>query len=379
MFLLNLKPFMKKILPFLFVAAIVTTQGCKKDDDNNNPSACNVVNVTESINTATTWTKGNVYVISDLDVAIDATLTIQAGVIIKFKQDATLRTSNGQIIANGTAADPVIFTAYTDDDYCGDTNGDGNATTPAKGFWGGLKLQDDAPSNLTYCKFLYAGADVSNGANLDQAIYISSYSDGSTIDHCTFAHTSGGNDPSNAAVNFGVDVFNVVFTNNVFYDNGAPVTFQTPASAGLVGTTNIFHNPDNASQKNVQQALIIKANQDFTTNTNLSVTELPYLFYYSSILFIDNDVQVVLANNVTLKFSAGQEVDMNSANNSGFINATGTGVVFTSALDDARGGDSNGDGNLTSPATADWDGIYDSNIPGVDKWAHWGNIYYQAH
>jgi hypothetical protein len=58
----------------------------------------------------------------------------------------------------------------------------------------------------------------------------------------------------------------------------------------------------------------------------------------------------------------------------GLINYNGEGVFFTSFRDDSLKGDSNGDGDVTTPADGDWQGIYYSG-----DYFSWPNILYDSY
>src|ERR1700688_1732217 len=66
----------------------------------------------------------------------------------------------GTLEANGTAAEPVVFTSLADDSVGGDTNGDGSSTTPKEGESAGIYMTGNgsAPTvaNLGYVMVRYA-------------------------------------------------------------------------------------------------------------------------------------------------------------------------------------------------------------------------------
>ncbi len=89
------------------------------------------------------------------------TLTIPAGEVIK--SWGGIITIYGTLNAIGTTSQNIVFTSLYDDTYGGDLNGDGNATTPAKGNWSYIYLYGNGANNqgigkMDYCKVLYAGA-----------------------------------------------------------------------------------------------------------------------------------------------------------------------------------------------------------------------------
>ncbi|HPQ33956.1 MAG TPA: right-handed parallel beta-helix repeat-containing protein, partial [Tenuifilaceae bacterium] len=150
--------FMKKfLLPafMLFALAFTSCDLFNPDDDDD------VILITESITTPTTWLGSKTYVV-ETGIDIDGTtLTIEPGTTIKFKSGAYLSfgwSDNVTLIANGTEDKPIVFTAY--------------ASNPAPGSWEGLWFYGSTLSNssMTYCEIQYAGQNDHPAVNLDEKI-----------------------------------------------------------------------------------------------------------------------------------------------------------------------------------------------------------------
>ena len=103
--------------------------------------------VSTNIATSTTWTANNVYALQgDIYVLPGATLTIQAGTVIASLNDSTLAVCRGaQIVANGTATSPIIFTS--DNDRATWTSGNpetGTYRQSANNEWGNVTIMGSA-------------------------------------------------------------------------------------------------------------------------------------------------------------------------------------------------------------------------------------------
>lgn len=215
---MNCKNLRSIVLSLVATVVAIAFQSCSQDDDLAPASVQTRAVVTIAANTVitanTTWSSANEYLLAGkVWVSNGATLTIQAGTLIRgaynsdqLKASALIITRGSQLIANGTATNPIILTAET--------------SHQVKGGWGGLVLLGNAQINqtpnqliegistgevpagvdatygtnvttyntessgsLTYVRVEYAGAKIAEANELN-AFTFGGVGSGTTLEHC---------------------------------------------------------------------------------------------------------------------------------------------------------------------------------------------------
>lgn len=216
---MNCKNFKLIVLSLMVAVVTIAFQSCSQDDDSGPASVQTrgpvvIIPANTVITANTTWSSANEYLLAGkVWVSNGATLTIQAGTLIRgaynsdqLKASALIITRGSQLIANGTATNPIIMTAET--------------SHQVKGGWGGLVLLGNAQINqsanqliegistgevpsgvdatygtnvttyntessgsLTYVRVEYAGAKIADANELN-AFTFGGVGSGTTLEHC---------------------------------------------------------------------------------------------------------------------------------------------------------------------------------------------------
>ncbi len=305
-------------------------------------------------------------------VGTNMTLRLPAGLVVKFEYQpySVSKPSifvSGELDVQGTSSAPVVFTSSLDDSEGGDTNDDGNATEPSAADWGYIKFtgQPNVTNRFDYCKVKYGGY---NSTSYSSMLWITSsnsdYSD-VTVDHCIFSDS----------YSRGIYVDGVaspVISNNTFHNCQYPMVqdgMAFPAYSNNVKTGSGY------------QAIGIQGNMSPSTmeeRTLALLDDWPYLV--TGYMTVSNNMTLRLPAGLLLKF---EYQSSSSGKRSLFVNGEldvqGTSsdpVVFTSSLDDSEGGDTNNDGNATSPSTGDWGYIKFTGQPNVSNRFEYCNLKY---
>lgn len=266
-------------------------------------------------------------VFGNITVPAGQTLTLAPGLIVKVEYGAKNLIVDGRLLAQGTAAAPICFTALRDDGVGGDTDNNG-ANSVYAGLWGSIRVNASSTGTIMnhvavyYGGWGYAGNLRVDGGELTLTDGLLQSADGPGIR---------------------IQQSNPVLTDCTYQSNtGAAISMDLASDPDIAGVT-VSGNGTNG--------LVLDAGT-LAGSLPWDDPDIVYVFY--------GDITVPVG--VTLSIAAGQIIKVGYGSNDlivqGALLASGTasaGVEFTTDRDDTVGGDTNG--LPGTPSRGLWGGV----------------------
>lgn len=246
-----------------------------------------------------------------------STLTILPGTILKFKQRSGLEIGSGDndpaaIIAQGTEARPIIFTADSDN--------------PVPGSWEQIRISDGNTllSSLKYCEINYGGENFYNACV--------SVGDGNfEMQHCKISNSGS------SGIEIRANSGNFIINNNTFTNCKISSISTTPNMAAAIGLNNIY---------DTKSCILISAFDDLSAPAvTWKRLAIPYRLEQSLKISSETGSTLTLEPGVEVQIDGANRIDVGSSTGKGRLMAEGTSekpVVFSSALETKTPGSWNG-------------------------------------
>jgi len=238
-----------------------------------------------------------------------STLTIEPGVVIKFYNDAGFQFISGaKILAQGSAADPIIFTSFYDDTYGGDTNGDNSVRLPTPGNWFGVRI--DSPgteSTISNSVFRYGGKYYSGGGWTDSKANLYVANSSAVVSDSVFEYGK--------VYGVRLSAASTTFSGSAFRYNNNSEEGDSTGLYSSVGTltlnSNIFSNNKRGLYISGADSASISSNT-FTSNTGEAIYSYGRLGSYSGNSGTGNGVNAISINGTITQNGATTTLSANS-------------------------------------------------------------------
>ena len=138
-----------KLLAYIFIGGLFAA--CSSDSAVDTPTPVVPTTYSGDIAEDVTWTSDNIYTLDGRVMVVDGvTLTIEAGTVIKgapgtgADASALIIARGGKIMANGNAANPIVFTSSADNSTNGTSGFGSGLSSSDQGLWGGVLILGNA-------------------------------------------------------------------------------------------------------------------------------------------------------------------------------------------------------------------------------------------
>jgi hypothetical protein len=326
-------------------------------------------------------------VIADLTLNYNEFLTIPASAVIKVDQGRRI-TVNGGLSLGSTPANNIYFTSFRDD-YYDDSNADGAATSPARGDWKGIYITTDDTYSFEYTIFKYADEGLviyQEGGNvLSPLINQNQFSQ--NVKAITLYNKSdliiSPQITNNSIFSNNYGLYTELFTSPSIYYRGCMV----PTLSGNVFTGHanfpLYYNgstdpvySNNTFSSNTHPAIALSGYWPCDATWTMVNGDNSQPFPYVVLGWLNEDyynyyydiTEITIPAGTVIKFDHDAGIEAWGFLN--FLSTPASKIVFTSYKDDRYSGDTNGDGNASTPSRSDWKTVWFNDYPWKTSHVH---------